>query len=84
MVRPETVVGWHRPRIPAFLVLDFQAEALGSTENESRPQRFGVQAGGSQSPVGALRIHGELLKLGIEISERTVSRLMPKRRKPPF
>jgi transposase InsO family protein len=32
---------------------------------------------------GAPRIHGELLKLGIEISERTVSRLMPKSRKPP-
>ena len=32
---------------------------------------------------GAPRIHGELLKLGIEISERTVSRLMPKDRKPP-
>ena len=32
---------------------------------------------------GAPRIHGELLKLGIEISEQTVSRLMPKRRKPP-
>jgi transposase InsO family protein len=32
---------------------------------------------------GAPRIHGELLKLGIEISERTVSRLMPKYRKPP-
>jgi putative transposase len=32
---------------------------------------------------GAPRIHGELLKLGIEVSERTVSRLMPKRRKPP-
>ena len=29
---------------------------------------------------GAPRIHGELLKLGFEISERTVSRLMPKRR----
>ena len=28
---------------------------------------------------GAPRIHGELLKLGIEISERTISRLMPKR-----
>src|SRR5437879_5095807 len=27
---------------------------------------------------GAPRIHGELLKLGIEVSERTVSRLMPK------
>ena len=30
---------------------------------------------------GAPRIHGELLKLGFEISERTVSRLMPKQRK---
>jgi putative transposase len=33
--------------------------------------------------VGAPRIHGELLKLGIEVSDRTVSRLMPRRRKPP-
>jgi hypothetical protein len=32
---------------------------------------------------GAPRIHRELLKLGMEISERTVSRLMPKCRKPP-
>jgi putative transposase len=32
---------------------------------------------------GAPRIHGELLKLGIDIAERTVSRLMPKRRPPP-
>jgi putative transposase len=28
---------------------------------------------------GAPRIHGELLKIGIEVAERTVSRLMPKR-----
>ena len=32
---------------------------------------------------GAPRIHGELLKLGVDISERTVSRLMPKRHKEP-
>ena len=32
---------------------------------------------------GAPRIHGELLKLGIEVSERTVSRLIPKRRTAP-
>jgi hypothetical protein len=31
----------------------------------------------------APRIHGELLKLGIDVAERTVSRLMPKRRIPP-
>jgi hypothetical protein len=32
---------------------------------------------------GSPRIHGELLKLGIKISERTVARLMPKKRYPP-
>jgi len=32
---------------------------------------------------GAPRIHGELLKLGFEISERTVSRMMPKKDKKP-
>ena len=32
---------------------------------------------------GAPRIHGELLKLGIEVSERTVSRFLPRNRKPP-
>ena len=32
---------------------------------------------------GAPRIHGELLKLGIDVGERTVSRLMPKRRPVP-
>ena len=32
---------------------------------------------------GAPRIHGELLKLGLAVSERTISRLMPRRRTPP-
>jgi hypothetical protein len=32
---------------------------------------------------GAPRIYGELLKLGLDISQRTVARLMPRRPKPP-
>jgi transposase InsO family protein len=32
---------------------------------------------------GAPRIHGELLKIGIDVAERTVSRLIPKRRPQP-
>src|SRR6267378_5775985 len=32
---------------------------------------------------GAPRIHGELLKLGLNVSQRTVGRLMPRRAKPP-
>ncbi len=33
---------------------------------------------------GAPRVHGELLKIGIDISERTVSRWKPKLRRPPL
>ena len=29
------------------------------------------------------RIHGELLKLGLDVSERTISRLLPRRSRPP-
>ena len=32
---------------------------------------------------GAPRIHGELLKLGLTISQRSVARIMPRRRRPP-
>ncbi len=32
---------------------------------------------------GAPRIHGELLKLGLDVSQRTVARLMPRRPKLP-
>jgi putative transposase len=32
---------------------------------------------------GAPRIHGELRKLGIDVSERTVSRLIPRHNRPP-
>src|SRR5215831_1140973 len=39
-------------RIPPFLVLDLQAKAVRSAENESRTQGFGASGGGSQSPVG--------------------------------
>ena len=39
---------------------------------------------GEANPLwGAPRIHGELGKLGIEVSERTVSRLLRRRRRPP-
>jgi putative transposase len=43
-----------------------------------------VRTMASANPLwGAPRIHGELLKLGVDIAERTVSRLMPKHRPRP-
>ena len=54
-----------------------------SAASEFAAPRVNPADGGRQPVLGAPRLHGELLKLGIAISERTVSRLMPKKRKPP-
>jgi putative transposase len=53
-------------------------------DGRERGVNSGIWCARWQRPIfGAPRIHGELLKLGIDMSERTVSQLMPKRRKPP-
>jgi putative transposase len=56
----------------------------------SRPPEHGCgysdahRQDGCREPLwGAPRIHGELVKLGIAVSERTVSRLLRRRRRPP-
>jgi putative transposase len=66
-----------------FLDLAFPATNRTSTDRWPHPRPR--SAHGHANPLwGAPRIHGELLKLGIRISERQVSRLMPRRaRKPP-
>jgi homeodomain-containing protein len=78
LVKPATVARWHREgfrgcwsrrsrRRPGRPRIDSQLRALircMTTENRLW---------------GATRIHGELLKLGITVSERTVSRYLPDR-----
>ncbi len=82
IVRPETVVAWHRQGFRLFW-------SRISRHKDGRPEaspaiRALILEMAAANPLwGAPRIHGELLKLGIEVSERTVSRLMPKYRKPP-
>jgi len=83
LVRPETVIGWHRRGFRLFWTWICWRKRSGRPET-SRELRGLVRTMAEANPLwGAPRIHGELLKLGIEISERTVSRLMPRRRKPP-
>src|SRR5262245_42360702 len=70
-------------RLPAIL-----DETVAPKNRRSTCRRFGgesmIEQMAQANPLwGAPRIHGELLKLGMEVSERTVSRLMPKCRKPP-
>jgi putative transposase len=84
VVKPETVVRWHRKGFKLFW--RFKSRHKGPGRPPISPEiRDLVQKMAKANPLwGAPRIHGELLKLGIEIAERTVSNLMPRRdRKPP-
>ena len=83
IVQPETVLRWQRRRFRLYW------RQLSQRKNPGRPKvnaeiRALVEKMATANPLwGAPRIHGELLiKLGIEVSERTVSRLMPKRSNP--
>jgi putative transposase len=83
LVRPETVVGWHRQGFRLFWTWISRRKRCGRP-GVSREVRDLIRKMAEANPLwGAPRIHGERLKLGIEISERTVSRLLPRRRKPP-
>jgi transposase InsO family protein len=77
------VVRWHRRGFRLFWRCKSRQQGRGrpSTSKELRDliRRMATENLGW----GAPRIHGELLKLGIHISERTVSRLMPRRHKAP-
>jgi putative transposase len=83
IVKPETVITWHRQGFRLCW------RWLSSRKSVGRPMvgsevRALIKLMAEANPLwGAPRIHGELQKLGIEISERTISRLIPKRRKPP-
>src|SRR5271169_3645559 len=81
IVRPDTVVRWHRRGFRLFWRWKSQGRGRPRVSKEIRDliRRMATENLGW----GAPRIHGELLKLGINTSERTVSRLMPRLRKPP-
>ncbi len=82
IVRPETVMAWQRK---GFRLYWSWISRQKSGRPEARPAiRALILKIAAANPLwGAPRIHGELIKLGIPISERTVSRLLPRKRRPP-
>ena len=83
IVRPETVIRWHRQGFRAFWTWKSRRARTGRPTVNSELAKL-VRAMALANPLwGAPRIHGELLKLGLDISQRTVARLMPRRPKPP-
>jgi hypothetical protein len=83
LVRPATVIRWHRQGFRAFW-------SWKSHRGRSGRPLVGkaiadlVRTIALANPLwGAPHIHGELLKLGLDVSQRSVARLMPRCPKPP-
>ncbi len=83
IVKPETVVAWHRAGFRLFWTWKVRRGQPGRPVI-SRAVRDLIRKMCRQNPGwGAPRIHGELLKLGIDIGESSVSKYMVRCRKPP-
>ena len=83
IVHPDTVVRWHRERFRRYWA------QLSIGRNPGRPPtdteiREWIRRIATENPLWrAPRIHGELLKLGFVVSERTVSRILRTVKRPP-
>ena len=82
IVQPETVIAWHRRGFGLFWTWKIR---WGQPGRPALPHevRDLIRRMCRENPTwGAPRIHGELLKLGIKISETSVSKYMVRSRKP--
>jgi transposase InsO family protein len=83
LVKPETVLRWHRKRFASYWTRLSRKHHPGRPGSDREIRERIRRIAHANILWGAPRVHGELLKLGIDVSERTVSRWMPRRRKPP-
>ena len=82
IVQPDTVIRWHRRAFAWYWTKK-------SRRHPGRPEvaaeiRDLIRRMSQVNPLwGAPRIHGELLKLGIEVAQSTVAKYLGRQRKPP-
>src|SRR6516165_139555 len=82
MVQPDTVIAWHRKSFRLFWSWKVRRGQPGRPKIP-REVRDLLHRMCRENPTwGAPRIHGELLKLGIDIGETSVSKYMVRGRKP--
>src|SRR4029450_166451 len=84
-VQSDTVVRWQRERFRRFWagLAKSQGRGRGRPGTATELRRLIERMAGTNPLWRAPRIHGELKMLGIDISERTVSRILRKLRRPP-
>jgi transposase InsO family protein len=83
IVRPETVLRWHRMGFAAYW--RWKSRSPGGRPRIAQEVRELIRRMSLENPLwGATKIHGELLKLGIEVAQSTVSIYMVPRRDRPL
>jgi len=83
IVHPETVIRWHRTGFKLFWT--WKSRRHGPGRPAVAPEvRALIRTMAHANPLwGAPRIHGELLKLGLEISQAAVSKYLVRPNRPP-
>ena len=82
VVKPETILRWHRSGFKAFW--RWKSRNRAGRPKVDRELRDLIRQMSKENPLwGAPRIHGELLMLGFEVAQSTVSKYMVQGRRPP-
>ena len=82
IVKPATVVAWHRKGLRLYWT--WKSRQRIGRPRISRKAREIIQEMSRANPLwGAPRIHGELLKLGLDVSQATVAKYMVLSSRPP-
>jgi transposase InsO family protein len=82
-LHPDTVVRWHREGFRLYWTWKSRRRRAGRPPVDADIRKLIRQMQSANIGWGAPRIHGELLKLGIEVSQATVSKYMARLKKPP-
>src|SRR5258707_14875542 len=82
IVRPETVIRWHRAGFRAYW--RWTSRPRGGRPKTPLEIRHLIREMRITNPLwGAPRLHGELLKLGIDVGQTTVAKHIARGRRPP-
>jgi hypothetical protein len=82
IVQPDTVIAWHRQGFRLFWTWKSRRR-IGRPTVPSNVRAL-IRSMSETNPLwGAPRIHGELLKLGLDVSQATVAKYMVRGAKPP-
>jgi putative transposase len=83
IVKPETVIAWQREGFRLFWTWKIRHRQVGRRAGPKEVRDL-IRKMSRENPLwGAPRIHGELLKLGIDIGQTSVGKYMQRHRKPP-